>query len=69
VCDCIRAEWGSTLHILALVFNRSIATCSGGYYYRYNNYYYYGPDGKKRERSKTESPSRTAITLDTGKRA
>jgi capsular exopolysaccharide synthesis family protein len=56
--------------ILGLVFNRSIATYSGGYYYRYNKYYYYGANGKKRARSKIESPSRTpAAALETDKRA
>ena len=44
-------------HILGLVFNRSISTYSGGHYYRYNNYYYYGHGGKKRTRTKTDSPS------------
>jgi hypothetical protein len=55
---------------LGLVFNRPIAICSGGYYYRYNNYYYHGHDGKKRKRSKTESPSRpAAATVNTDKQA
>jgi Mrp family chromosome partitioning ATPase len=57
--------------ILGLVFNRSIATRTGGYYYRYNNYYYYGHDGKKRKRSKQASASRVTVAAaaDTDKRA
>ena len=56
--------------ILGLVFNRSIATRTGGYYYRYNKYYYYGANGKKRARSKTEIPARTpAPAVKTDKRA
>ena len=56
--------------ILGIVFNRSIATRTGGYYYRYNNYYYYGKDGKKRARTKSAAvPAVTAAAgSDTGKR-
>jgi capsular exopolysaccharide synthesis family protein len=57
--------------ILGLVFNRSIATRTGGYYYRYNNYYYYGHDGQKRKRSKQASASRVTVAAaaDADKRA
>jgi capsular exopolysaccharide synthesis family protein len=57
--------------ILGLVFNRSIATRTGGYYYRYNNYYYYGHNGQKRKRSKQASASRVTVAAaaDTDKRA
>jgi len=47
--------------ILGLVFNRSIATRTGGYYYRYNNYYYYGRNGQKRKRTKAASSTEGAI--------
>jgi succinoglycan biosynthesis transport protein ExoP len=57
--------------ILGLVFNRSIATRTGGYYYRYNKYYYYGANGKKRARSKTDSAAKVTVAAasDTDKRA
>jgi capsular exopolysaccharide synthesis family protein len=57
--------------ILGLVFNRSIATRTGGYYYRYNKYYYYGANGKKRSRSKTDSAAKVTVAAasDTDKRA
>ncbi len=43
--------------VLGLVFNRSIATRSGGYYYRYNKYYYYGHYGKRRRGEKPKDPA------------
>jgi hypothetical protein len=64
--ECIRAECGRSLHILGLVFNRSIAAYSGGYYYRYNNYYYYyyyGNNCKKRRRSKSEGAENASAPL------
>jgi len=46
-------------NVLGLIFNRSIATRSGGYYYRYNKYYYYGSQGKRRRSEKESSPAQS----------
>ena len=49
--------------ILGLVFNRSIATRSGGYYYRYNNYYYYGRDGERKRRTTPAATPEVAVAM------
>ena len=61
-------------NVLGIVFNRSVATYSGGYYsyYGYSKYYYHGSYGKRRSKTKpTAPPAETAAApkADTDKPA
>jgi len=62
-------------NVLGIVFNRSVATYSGGYYsyYGYSKYYYQGGYGKRRSKTKpASSPVKTVAAsadTDTGKPA